>query len=354
MHGAGLITPKSPRIHLRTARARQLPYPATYQQRFRRNRSFFIVLGLACLCWLLLYRRSSSNHVFHDLSAHEDVLEYNSGPTLVPAAPVPKTLAEKFNLQDLPVRVPVHSNPRPPLARESVFTNPWPGQAKIATFWLSDERLNNIEPGFPNWPTELDRDQSRRRNTLKKVAWNSLFRPRGYKGPVALVEKDDGGIVDWPRIQSTNIQESEDDVAIRRARQDWVMRAFLHAWRGYKSKAWGHDEVKPLTGKGSNGFNGWGATIVDSLSTLLLLNLTDEYSLARTHIRQIDFTMVLGEKSVYGQLKDSRTVPVFETIIRYLGGLLSAYDLSGGDSLMLERAEDLAEWLMGAFELVSA
>jgi mannosyl-oligosaccharide alpha-1,2-mannosidase len=31
-----------------------------------------------------------------------------------------------------------------------------------------------------------------------------------------------------------------------------------------------------------------------------------------------------------------------------MGGLISAYDLSG-DELMLERAEDLAEWLVPAF-----
>lgn len=39
------------------------------------------------------------------------------------------------------------------------------------------------------------------------------------------------------------------------------------------------------------------------------------------------------------------TLPHFETTIRYLGGMLSAYDLSG-DPLMLERATELGDWLL--------
>lgn len=36
------------------------------------------------------------------------------------------------------------------------------------------------------------------------------------------------------------------------------------------------------------------------------------------------------------------SIHAFETVIRYLGGLLSAYDLSG-DELMLKRAEELGK-----------
>jgi mannosyl-oligosaccharide alpha-1,2-mannosidase len=39
------------------------------------------------------------------------------------------------------------------------------------------------------------------------------------------------------------------------------------------------------------------------------------------------------------------TIPLFETTIRYLGGLISAYDLSG-DPLMLQRAIELGDWLL--------
>lgn len=45
---------------------------------------------------------------------------------------------------------------------------------------------------------------------------------------------------------------------------------------------------------------------------------------------------------------DHVSIPTFETTIRYLGGLLSAYDLSG-DDLMLKRAKELGDWIMGSF-----
>lgn len=58
------------------------------------------------------------------------------------------------------------------------------------------------------------------------------------------------------------------------ARQHAVVDAFKHAWSGYERTAWGHDNAKPL----SNTFYEWyhlGLTIVDSLDTLYIMNLTD-------------------------------------------------------------------------------
>ncbi len=56
------------------------------------------------------------------------------------------------------------------------------------------------------------------------------------------------------------------------------------------------------------------------------MDLPEEYNYARQHVRDIDFHVVSGARSAYGGA-DGR-IPVFETSIRYLGGLLSAYDLS--------------------------
>lgn len=41
--------------------------------------------------------------------------------------------------------------------------------------------------------------------------------------------------------------------------------------------------------------------------------------------------------------------PFFETVIRYLGGLLSAYALSG-EPILLSRADDLGTMLLPAFD----
>lgn len=79
---------------------------------------------------------------------------------------------------------------------------------------------------------------------------------------------------------------------------------------------------------------------------LLLLGWDRDYALARTHVQALDFTVQLGTPS---QLRTGQIgLSTFETCIRYLGGFLSAYDLNG-DELMVTRAKELADWLMGAF-----
>jgi mannosyl-oligosaccharide alpha-1,2-mannosidase len=81
-----------------------------------------------------------------------------------------------------------------------------------------------------------------------------------------------------------------------------------------------------------------GTTLVDSLSTLWLMNMTDDFWEARDWVRdELTFHTV------------DRPVSVFETIIRSLGGLLSAYDLSG-DSVFLQKATDLGTRLLPAFD----
>jgi mannosyl-oligosaccharide alpha-1,2-mannosidase len=56
-------------------------------------------------------------------------------------------------------------------------------------------------------------------------------------------------------------------------RQEKVVEAFLHAWKGYKDYAWGHDHLKPI----SKTYNDWfhlGLTIIDSLDTMYIMGLT--------------------------------------------------------------------------------
>lgn len=50
-----------------------------------------------------------------------------------------------------------------------------------------------------------------------------------------------------------------------------IVEAMRHAWGGYVRHAWGHDELAPVTQKGKDGFGGLGATIIDSLDTLLMM-----------------------------------------------------------------------------------
>ncbi|XP_017128996.1 endoplasmic reticulum mannosyl-oligosaccharide 1,2-alpha-mannosidase [Drosophila elegans] len=118
-------------------------------------------------------------------------------------------------------------------------------------------------------------------------------------------------------------------------RQSAVVAAFKHSWAGYKRYAWGHDNLKPIS-QYSHEWFGLGLTIVDSLDTMYIMGLDDEFKEARDWV----------EHSLRFDTK--RDVNLFEVTIRVLGGLLSAYHLSG-DTMFLERASELGNRLLPAF-----
>lgn len=105
--------------------------------------------------------------------------------------------------------------------------------------------------------------------------------------------------------------------------------------------ALGHDELKPLSNKPNDPFGGWGATMVDALSTLLVMDLTTEFQNVMPRISKINF-------------KVDDDISVFESIIRYLGGFLSAYELSERkQDVLIQKAEKLAIELLPAFDTPS-
>ncbi|CAH1112085.1 unnamed protein product [Psylliodes chrysocephalus] len=119
-------------------------------------------------------------------------------------------------------------------------------------------------------------------------------------------------------------------------RQRAVADAFKHAWKGYKKFAWGHDHLKPISESYSDWF-GLGLTIVDSLDTMFIMGLKEEYKEGRDWVeKHLNFDI-------------NRDVNLFEVTIRVLGGLLSIYHLSK-DGMFLEKATDLADRLLPCFD----
>jgi mannosyl-oligosaccharide alpha-1,2-mannosidase len=146
-----------------------------------------------------------------------------------------------------------------------------------------------------------------------------------------------------PQIQFNFKEESEEDRARRIQRQQRVKTEIDRSWAAYRKFAWMRDELAPVSGKWRDKFCSWGATLVDSLDTLWIAGLKDQFDEAAKAVADIDFT--------YTPRQD---IPVFETTIRYLGGLLGAYDVSGGPEgdykILLDKAVELAEILMGIFD----
>ncbi|KAI9155572.1 Endoplasmic reticulum mannosyl-oligosaccharide 1,2-alpha-mannosidase [Paramyrothecium foliicola] len=142
-----------------------------------------------------------------------------------------------------------------------------------------------------------------------------------------------------PRVQATFARESTHERETRLARRNVIKKAFEQSWGSYKRLAWLRDEVTPISGKSKDTFGGWGATLVDSLDTLWIMGMKDEFNNAVTAVdEQTSF-----EKT------DAKEINVFETNIRFLGGLLAAYDLSG-DVRLLRKARDVGDMLYKSFD----
>jgi mannosidase alpha-like ER degradation enhancer 2 len=118
---------------------------------------------------------------------------------------------------------------------------------------------------------------------------------------------------------------------------DSVKAEFLHAWNAYKTYAWGHDALRPLS---RTPHDWYGASLcmtpVDAFDTMILMGLKEEAAGAKR--------LILDSLSFDRDLE----VQSFEITIRLLGGLLSAYQLDG-DKRFLDLAEDLGRRLLPVF-----
>ncbi len=111
------------------------------------------------------------------------------------------------------------------------------------------------------------------------------------------------------------------------------------AWGPYRKLAWGKDQIRPISG-GYESFplknHHLGLSLVEALDTLWIMGLDDEFNEGVEWVkRKLDFD-VDGE------------VSVFETAIRLVGGLLSAWHACG-DPVLLAKARDLAARLLLSF-----
>lgn len=130
--------------------------------------------------------------------------------------------------------------------------------------------------------------------------------------------------------------------------RDEVREMFYHAFNGYMEHAFPRDELKPLSCGGEDTLGGYALTLIDSLDTLAVLGDRERFTASVEWIgKNLRFDI-------------NKTVSVFETTIRVLGGLLSAHliasDYNTGMRIpsyngeLLDLAEDLARRMLPAFD----
>ena len=118
-----------------------------------------------------------------------------------------------------------------------------------------------------------------------------------------------------------------------------IRAEFLHAWKGYQRHAWGHDELLPVSGGFREFFSdrySVGLSIIEALDTHYVMELDDEVARCLEWITaRLDFDL-------------DAEFPVFEAIIRLVGGLLAGY-LATSEQDLLTMCVDLADRLLPAF-----
>ncbi|KAJ7686656.1 glycoside hydrolase family 47 protein [Mycena rosella] len=117
-------------------------------------------------------------------------------------------------------------------------------------------------------------------------------------------------------------------------RRDQAKTLFTTSYTSYKKFAFGHDDLSPVSEGFSDGRNGWGASIVDAMPTMFVMGLENIFEEAVNFSSKIDFS----------KSQTSDTVSIFETTIRYIGGLLSSYELSGEKyPILVTKAKEVAD-----------
>ncbi|KAI0471632.1 glycoside hydrolase family 47 protein [Xylariaceae sp. FL0804] len=144
-----------------------------------------------------------------------------------------------------------------------------------------------------------------------------------------------------PAVQHEFTGLSEQRQRLLEGRRGEVADAFSKSWDSYKARAWMFDELAPVSGAPRNTFGGWAATLVDALDTLWIMGMEDDFHDAVAAVARIDWSAT-----------EETACNFFETTIRHLGGLLSAYDLSR-EGVLLQKAVELGDMLLMAFDTPS-
>lgn len=140
----------------------------------------------------------------------------------------------------------------------------------------------------------------------------------------------------FPAVQAAqSAAATQDDITEKRKRT--IQAKFSKSWEAYKLHAWTKDELMPLSGKGKTSLSDWGAQLVDALDTLWIMGMKDDFHLALKEVAAIDWAKTTGN------------VNIFEVTIRYLGGLISAYELSQ-EQVLLAKAMELGDTLYAGFD----
>ncbi|KAJ6480917.1 glycoside hydrolase family 47 protein [Mycena sanguinolenta] len=117
-------------------------------------------------------------------------------------------------------------------------------------------------------------------------------------------------------------------------------KIFTTSYAAYKEFAFGHDELLPVSEGVMDDLGGWGASLVDAMGTMVVMGLDDLF------VEAVNFTSTVD----FNAPPVPQIISVFETNIRWIGGLISAYELSGEKlPILITKAKEVADKLAFAW-----
>lgn len=114
----------------------------------------------------------------------------------------------------------------------------------------------------------------------------------------------------------------------------------LRAWNAYHQYAWGHSALRPQSDLPNNEHfgNNSGQTLLSSMSTLWVMNLTEQFAQSEKWI---------VEK--FNLTRSDRLLNVAHLVTDFIGSLLSCYALTGGEAFS-SKAKHLSDKLWAAYQ----
>ena len=130
--------------------------------------------------------------------------------------------------------------------------------------------------------------------------------------------------------QPNSTNSSNNSLSETETRRQFIVNITREAWGAYVRHAWGQEALQPLSQNSdkNNRLPANGETIIQSITTLWLMGLQEEYGRARKWIdEEMNITRVKLEN---------------------IGSLISAYSLTG-DEMFKQRAKQVADYLHGQY-----
>jgi mannosyl-oligosaccharide alpha-1,2-mannosidase len=310
-----------------------------------RLRRYRVFLAFAVITVIALYKFSSSSPSWTEKAAHH--LDQGKGEKADSPQgkwePTPQVALESKKLEiDIPAaKTPQPKQTPPPIAPVSRPVDKLPETSQEVATPTAKSTPNAIPPIYHGIPGGVSNGTASTDAASSTVAVYWEKQSQKYPVPTeSIIQLPTGKPKSLPKIQFEFERESSSQRAERESKLDVIRSVAQRSWKGYKDHAWLKDELSPVSGSSRDPFAGWGATLVDSLDTLWIMGLKEEFAEAAKAVDKIDFTTT-----------KRFDIPLFETTIRYLGGFLAAYDLSEKKyKNLLDKAVELAEVLISAFD----